>query len=154
MIKWNKEKTIPINIDKLWELFSAENIHRIMPNVIEHKVIEKKEGVIGSKYQQKYKEGNREETYIVEDLEYENTETKKHNKIGFTVAKAVEVEAAFTLIKLDENHTRFIYQGQTKGISTKGKVLLKIKGEKAGKKLVEDFMELVDEQAIKQKNGE
>ncbi len=154
MIKWNKEKTIPVNIDKLWELFSAENIHRIMPNVIEHKVIEKREGVIGSKYQQKFKEGKREETYIVEDLEYESTETMKHNKIGFTVAKSLEVEAAFTLIKLDENNTKFIYQGQTKGISTKGKVLLKIKGEKTGEKLVQDFMKLVGEEAVKQRNDE
>jgi len=147
MIKWNEEKTIPVNINKLWRLFSPENIHRIMPNVIEHKVIEKKEGIVGSKYQQKFKEGNREETYIVEDLEYENTEMKKHNKIGFTVAKAVEVEAAFTLIKLDENHTKFIYQGHTKGINTKGKMFLKLKGEKKGQKLIQDFMNLVGKEA-------
>lgn len=152
MIKWYEEKTIPVNIETIWTLFELENIQRIMPNVIENKVLEKKEGVVGSKYQQKYKEGKRVETYIVEDLEYENTPDKKHNKIGFTLAKAFDIQAAFTLIKLDESETKFIYQGENKGLNFLGKVLLKLGGEKNNNKVVMDFMELVEKEAFKEAN--
>lgn len=150
MIKWNEEKVITVNIETIWTLFELENIQRIMPNVIENKVLERKEGVVGSKYQQKYKEGKRVETYIVEDLEYENTPEKKHNRIGFTLAKAFEIQAAFTLIKLNENETKFIYQGQNHGLNFLGKVLLKMGGEKNNNKVVTDFMELVEKEALKE----
>ena len=75
MIEWKQERVIAVHIEKVWTLFQHENIQRIMPNVVEMKVIERKPGVVGSKYEQKYKEGKRVETYIVEDLAYENTET-------------------------------------------------------------------------------
>jgi hypothetical protein len=149
MMKWHEEKIIPVNIETIWTLFELENIQRIMPNVIENKVLERKEGVVGSTYQQKYKEGKRVETYIVEDLEYENTPVKKHNRIGFTLAKAFEIQAAFTLIKLNENETKFIYQGQNQGLNFLGKVLLKMGGEKNNNKVVTDFMELVEKEAKK-----
>jgi hypothetical protein len=148
MIKWHEERIIPVNIETIWTLFQLENIQRIMPNVVENKVIEKKEGVVGTKYEQKYKEGKRIETYIVEDLEYENTPEKKHNKIGFTLAKAFQVEAAFTLVKAGEDETRFIYQGQNTGLNFLGKTLLKLGGEKNNKKVVIDFMDRVEEEAL------
>ncbi|WP_064094004.1 SRPBCC family protein [Rossellomorea aquimaris] len=150
MIKWHEERTIPVNIEVMWNLFEIENIQRIMPNVIENKVLERKEGVVGSTYRQKYKEGKRVETYIVEDLEYENTPEKKHNKIGFSLANAFDIEAAFTLIKLEENQTKFIYQGQNTGKNFLGKVLLKLGGEKNNKKVVTDFMDRVESEAIKE----
>ncbi|MBS8266587.1 SRPBCC family protein [Mesobacillus boroniphilus] len=150
MIKWNEERMIPVNIETIWTLFELENIQRIMPHVVENKVIEKKEGVVGSKYEQKYKEGKRIETYIVEDLEYENTPGKKHNKIGFTLAKAFAIEASFTLIKVDEEETRFIYQGQNTGLNFLGKTLLKLGGERNNKKVVTDFMDRVESEALEE----
>lgn len=147
MIKWHEERVIPVNIEVIWGLFELENIQRIMPNVIENKVLERKEGVVGSKYQQKYKEGKRIETYIVEDLEFENSPERKHNKIGFTLAKAFEVEASFTLVKLNEEETNFIYSGQNKGLNFLGKVLLKLGGEKNNNKVVTDFMDRVESEA-------
>jgi hypothetical protein len=147
MIKWHEERVIPVNIEVIWNLFELVNIQRIMPNVIENKVLERKEGVVGSKYQQKYKEGKRVETYIVEDLEYENTPERKHNKIGFTLAKAFEIEASFTLVKLNEEETNFIYTGQNTGLNFLGKVLLKLGGEKNNNKVVTDFMDLVESEA-------
>ncbi|WP_345239317.1 SRPBCC family protein [Pontibacillus salipaludis] len=148
MIKWHEERIIPVNIEVIWRLFEIENLQRIMPNVIENKVIERKEGVVGTTYQQKYKEGKRVETYIVEDLEYENTPLKKHNKIGFTLAKAFEIEASFTLIKQSENETRFIYKGQNVGLNFLGKTLLKLGGQKNNQKVVVDFMGRVEKEAL------
>ncbi|MCA1066269.1 SRPBCC family protein [Rossellomorea sp. AcN35-11] len=152
MIKWREERIIPVNIETIWYLFELENIQRIMPNVVENKVLEQKEGVVGSTYQQKYKEGKRIETYIVEDLEYENTPEKKHNKIGFTLAKAFQIEAEFTLHKIDDHQTRFIYSGENEGVNFLGKVLLKLGGEKNNKKVVTDFMDRVENEALKEAN--
>ncbi|WP_349407712.1 SRPBCC family protein [Pseudalkalibacillus sp. SCS-8] len=153
MLSWHEERVIPVNIEVIWELFEIDNLSRIMPNVVETKVLEKKEGVVGTTYQQKYKEGKRIETYIVEDLEYENTPDKKHNKIGFTLAKAFEVEASFTLIKEGEDETRFIYKGQNRGLNFLGKTLLKLGGKKNNQKVVDDFMDRVEEEALKEKQS-
>ncbi|WQI97471.1 SRPBCC family protein, partial [Rossellomorea vietnamensis] len=69
---------------------------------------------------------------------------------GFTLAKAFEIEAAFTLHKIDENQTKFIYQGENKGLNFLGKVLLKLGGEKNNNKVVTDFMNLVESEAMKE----
>ncbi|MCF6136260.1 SRPBCC family protein [Pseudalkalibacillus berkeleyi] len=153
MIKWEEERVIPVNIEVIWNLFEIENLSRIMPGVVETKVLEKKEGVVGSTYQQKYKEGKRVETYIVEDLEHEDTPEKKHNKSGFTLAKAFEIEASFTLIKLNENETKFIYTGQNKGVNFLGKTLLKLGGKRNNQKVVTDFMDRVEKESIKEGNA-
>ncbi|KZE67560.1 hypothetical protein AWM68_19040 [Fictibacillus phosphorivorans] len=148
MLTWKEEKTIPANIEKVWELFSDENLQRIMPNVVEHTPIEKKEGIVGSTYRQSYKEGRRIETYIVETLAYENTENQKHLAIGFNLAKAFEIQTMFTLIKVDESQTRFIYEGSNKGINFIGKVMLKLAGEKNNNKVVQDFMDTVERESL------
>jgi hypothetical protein len=150
MLTWNEERVIAANIESVWELFDDKNLQRIMPNVVEHTPIEKKDGVVGSTYKQSYKEGRRIETYIVETLAYENTDAKKHLRIGFTLGKAFEIEAGFTLIKIDQTNTRFIYTGQNKGINFLGKVMLKIAGDKNNNKVIQDFMEKVDEEAMKE----
>ncbi|MFG6497601.1 SRPBCC family protein [Fictibacillus sp. UD] len=148
MLTWKEEKTIPANIEKVWELFSDENLQRIMPNVVEHTPIEKKEGVVGSTYRQSYKEGRRIETYTVETLGYEDKENEKHLAIGFNLAKAFEIQTAFTLIKIDESKTRFIYEGSNKGINFLGKVMLKIAGDKNNNKVVQDFMDTVEKESL------
>ncbi|UII54200.1 SRPBCC family protein [Cytobacillus spongiae] len=154
MIKWYEERIIPVHIETIWKLFEIDQLQRIMPNVIETKVIEQKEGIVGTKYQQKYKEGKRVETYIVEDLEYENTPEKKHNTIGFTLAKAFEIQASFTLIKISETETNFIYQGQNKGLNFLGKTLLKLGGQKNNQKVVTDFMDRVESEALTEASNE
>lgn len=153
MISWHEERVLPVNIEVIWHLFEIDNLGRIMPNVIETKILDKKDGVVGTTYQQKYKEGKRVETYIVEDLEYENTPDKKHNKIGFTLAKAFEIEASFTLLKMSENETRFVYQGQNRGLNFLGKTLLKLGGKKNNQKVVTDFMDRVEAEAIKERDA-
>ncbi|UNK16293.1 SRPBCC family protein [Paenibacillus sp. N3/727] len=152
MLQWNEETIIEANIETIWNLFALENIQRIMPQVVENEVIERKEGVVGTKYRQKFKEGKRIETYIVEDLEYENTPHRKHNKSGFTLARIFEIETSFTLLKVDDKHTRFIYSGQNKGVNWLGKVMLKLMGFKNNQKVVFEFMERVRSEAMKDQN--
>ncbi|MFF2753458.1 SRPBCC family protein [Psychrobacillus sp. NPDC058041] len=149
MLTWNKEIIIHAPINKVWNLFELDQIQRIMPNVVEHKPIEIKDGVVGSTYEQTYKEGKRTETYIVTDTEYENTEQKKHKKVEFTLAKAFKIETAFTLIQLNDQSTKFIYTGQNEGLNLMGKTFIKLGSKKRNDKVVDDFVELVRTEAMK-----
>lgn len=126
MMTWSERVIIPVNIELVWNLFNIENLQKIMPEVVETKILEIKNGVVGSSYEQTYREGNRTQKYIVKDLEYENTPEKKHNKSGFTLANLFEIEVSYTLIKLSENETQFDYCGQNKGCGFFCRVLLEI----------------------------
>ncbi|TQR21215.1 SRPBCC family protein [Psychrobacillus vulpis] len=154
MQTWHKEIQIPAPIETVWNLFQLDQIQRIMPNVVEHKPLEIKEGVVGSTYQQTYKEGKRTETYIVTDIEHENTPNKKHNKIEFSLAKVFKIQAAFTLIKVDDQTTTFIYTGQNEGINLMGRILTKLATKKQNEKVVNGFVELVRTEALKDLNKE
>ncbi|MGM0843446.1 MAG: SRPBCC family protein [Bacillota bacterium] len=149
MIQWREETMIAVNIEKVWSLFQEENMHKIMPKVIENTPVHLTEEVTGSKYQQTYQEGKRIETYMVETLGYENTESRKYKRIEFVIAKAFEVNLSFTLEKVAETQTRFIYEGHNKGRNFVGRAMLKLGGEKNNLKVVQDFMNLVEKEATK-----
>jgi hypothetical protein len=147
MIQWKEETMIAADIEAVWELFLDKNIKRIMPKVEEHILIEKKEGDVGAKHQQKYREGKRVETYIVETLAYEDCSDKKLKKFSFVLGKAFEITLTITLEKIDDGHTKFIYKGQNKGVNFVGRAMLKLGGDKSNNQVVRDFMRLVEQEA-------
>lgn len=149
MIKWSEETEIKVNIEKVWSLFMDKNIHKIMDKVEEHVLIEKQENEVGAKHRQSYREGKRVETYIVETLAYEVRPDKKHKQISFVLGKAFEIMFSFTLYKMDDNHTRFIYEGQNKGVNFVGRAMMKLGSEKSNNKVVQEFMEKVNREALK-----
>ncbi|MBM7553591.1 SRPBCC family protein [Thalassobacillus pellis] len=147
MITWKEEKVIDYDIETIWELFSDKNIKRIMPKVEQHELIEKTEGEVGAKHRQTYREGKRLETYEVETLEYEDNEARKQKRIKFVIGFAFEVDLRFTLEKLEENKTRFIYEGSNKGVNFVGKAMLKFANKKGNERVVQEFMERVEQEA-------
>ena len=149
MIQWKEEKVIPANIETVWSLFSDKNIKRIMPKVEEHILIEKSETEAGAKHKQTYREGKRLETYIVDTLIYEDREVEKKKQIQFVLGKAFEVTLTFTLIKVDESHTRLIYKGENKGVNFVGRAMLKLAGKKSNLDVVMEFLERVQAEAMK-----
>ena len=149
MIKWNKELVVHNSMDKVWSLFMDKNIHKIMDKVEDHVLIEKQENEVGAKHRQSYREGKRVETYIVETLAYEDLPEKKHKKISFVLGKAFEITFSYTLYKIDENQTRFIYEGQNKGVNFVGRAMMKLGSEKSNNKVVHEFMEKVNREAMK-----
>ncbi|MDX5475931.1 MAG: SRPBCC family protein [Bacillaceae bacterium] len=149
MIEWNEETIIQTNIETVWSLFLDKNIKKIMPKVEEHKIVEKTETDVGAKHEQKYREGKRVETYIVETLGYEHTPNKKLKQISFVIGKAFEVNLSFTLEKIDNHHTRFIYSGNNKGINFVGRAMMKLANKKGNQQVVHDFMERVNQEAMK-----
>lgn len=150
MVIWREEMLLPVNIEKVWSLFDLENIQRIMPQVVEMKVLERKSGIVGSTYEQSYKEGNKVMKYIVTDLEHEDTPTRKHSRSGFQLAKMFDIEADYVLEKISENETRFIYSGSNKGLNFIGKAMLRIMPKKQNQKVVNEFMERVKHEALKE----
>ncbi|MFD1737803.1 SRPBCC family protein [Bacillus salitolerans] len=149
MIEWKEEILIEANIEKVWSLFRDENIKRIMPKVEEHTIIEKSEMEVGAKHQQKYREGKRVETYIVETLAYVDDEKQKKKQIHFVLAKAFEINLTFTLLKIDESQTKFIYEGQNKGVNFVGRAMLKLGGKKGNIDVVQEFLNKVKQEAVK-----
>lgn len=149
MIQWQEERTIPVPIEKVWELFRDKNIKRTMPKVEEHTLIEKTETEAGAKHRQTYREGKRVETYIVETLAYEDKPDSKHKQIAFVLGKAFEINLSFTLEKVDETHTRFIYAGHNKGVNFVGRAMLKLGSEKSNNKVVKEYMDRVETEAMK-----
>ncbi|ARI75346.1 SRPBCC family protein [Halobacillus mangrovi] len=150
MIEWKEERVINANIETVWQLFREENMPTIMPKVIENKPVHMEEGVVGSKYQQKYQEGKRVETYIVETRGFEDTIQKKYKRINFVLAKAFEIDLSFTLEKVDDSTTRFIYSGQNKGTNFVGRAVMKLGGKKNNNKVVQEFMDRVEKESLKQ----
>lgn len=149
MMAWKEEIIIEKNIEHVWSLFLDKNIKQIMPKVEEHTLIEKNEWDVGAKHKQTYREGKRMETYIVETIAYEDSEDKKHKQISFVLGKAFEVTLSFTLIKLSETQTKFIYEGTNKGVNFVGRAMLKLGSEKSNNKVVEVFMQKVNEEAMR-----
>jgi hypothetical protein len=149
MIQWKEETIIKVNIEKVWSLFFDENIKKIMPKVEEHTIIEKTEVEVGAKHQQKYREGKRVETYMVETLAFEDTLDKKHKQISFVLGKAFKISLGFTLLKVDEQHTKFIYEGKNEGVNFVGRAMLKLGSEKSNNIVVKEFLEKVEQEAIK-----
>jgi hypothetical protein len=151
-MQWKEETMIEANIQHIWELFFDKNIKKIMPKVEEHRLIEKNEWEVGAKHEQKYREGKRVETYIVETLAYEDREDIKKKQISFVLGKAFEITLTFALEKIDEGNTRFIYEGRNKGVNFVGRAMLKLGSEKANNQVVHDFMELVRQEVMKVKS--
>jgi len=149
MIEWKEETIIEANIEKVWELFSDKNIKRIMPKVESHTLVEKTEREVGAKHEQKYREGKRVETYIVETTAYEDREDKKLKQTSFVLGKAFEITTTFALYKIDETHTKFVYEGQNKGVNFVGRAMLKLGNSASNNKVVEEFMQKVAEEATK-----
>ncbi|MBP3966947.1 SRPBCC family protein [Paenibacillus lignilyticus] len=149
MLTWKEETTIHAPIEKVWELFADRNIKRIMPKVEEHTLIEKCEREAGAKHRQKYREGKRVETYIVDTLAYEDQPHSKRKTIRFVLGKAFEITLTFTLVRVDDARTTFIYEGENKGVNFVGRAMLKLGSQKANLKVVREFMALVEQEARK-----
>ncbi|MEW9052365.1 MAG: SRPBCC family protein [Neobacillus sp.] len=149
MIEWKEEIKIDQNIEKVWDLFSDQNIKRIMPKVEDHTLIEKQEHEAGAKHRQTYREGKRLETYIVDTVAYEDLPDQKHKQISFVIGKAFQVSLGFTLIKLSDNQTKFIYEGENKGVNFIGRAMMKLANKKGNQDVVKEFLERVHREALK-----
>lgn len=148
-MKWEKERIIDAPIDIIWALFEEENAQRIMPKVVENRWIDKKPRITGSTYEQTYQEGKRKETYVVEIVDYRDSNVRKYKRIQFQLARAFEMNLAFTLEKITDHQTKFIYAGSNEGINFVGRAMLKLGSGKNGDQVIIDFLDRVEKEALK-----
>ncbi|MBA2174327.1 SRPBCC family protein [Halobacillus locisalis] len=148
MISWKEIRKIDSPIETVWKLFLDENIKIIMPKVESHEIIEKNEHEIGAKHRQTYREGKRLETYTVETLDYVNEPHFKRKQQRFVLGKAFEINLIYSLYKQGESQTDFVYEGTNKGVNFIGHAMLKLGNEKSNKKVVDEFMDRVEKEAL------
>jgi len=150
MKTWVKEIEINAPIEQVWELFdgSLENMQKIMPQVVENKLITETEEVVGSVYRQKYKEGKRIMEYDVTALEYENNETNKKFKVGFTLANMFEITAKYELTKIDEQTTHLTYTATNQPLKWFAKLFVMLASDKAAVEFVERVKKVAEKELV------
>lgn len=149
MKQWTKEIEIDAPIEHVWKYFdgSLENMQKIMPQVVENNPVKIKDGMVGSVYLQKYKEGKRVMEYDVETLEYIDSVNEKKLKIGFTLANMFDITARFELVKLSDHKTLFKYTSTNRPL----KWFMKLFSLFATDKVVVEFVQRVKKVAESEK---
>ncbi len=151
MKQWTKEVEIDAPIEKVWQFFngSLENMQKIMPQVVENKVIHVTDEKVGSVYLQKYKEGKRVMEYEVETIVYMDSIDKKQLKVGFTLANMFDITAHYELTRLDVFRTSFKYTATNRPLKWFVKPFLLF----ASDKVVVEFVHRVKSVAESERNG-
>lgn len=141
MKQWTKEIEIEAPIEHVWKYLdgSLENMQKIMPQVVANEPVTITEGIVGSVYKQKYKEGKRVMEYEVETLDYLDSPNEKKMKVGFTLGGMFEITAGYELFKVTDEKTRFIYTTSNRPLKWFVKIFLLF----ASDKVVVDFVERV-----------
>lgn len=149
MVKWKEEMVIDENIEKVWALFQDRNIKTIMPKVEEHILLEGEDDSKGAIHSQSYYEGTQMASYLVETLSYEAKPERKYRSTTFVMGQMFKVNYAFTLEKIAEGKTKFVYEGSNKGVNLTGKAMLLTGSKQKREATVRNFMERVNTEAIK-----
>ncbi|CEG22851.1 hypothetical protein BN1080_01786 [Planococcus massiliensis] len=149
MAKWKKEILIDAPIEQVWQLFMDRNVKRIMPKVEEHLLLEKEDDTLGAKHSQSYYAGSQLESYLVETIAFDDTPERKHKAVKFEMSGMFEVEYRYTLEKVNDNQTKFIYEGSNKGTNMTGKAMLLAGSKRKREETVQAFMDRVQQESMK-----
>lgn len=122
---------------------SLENMQKIMPQVVENKPITITDGMVGSVYLQKYKEGKRVMEYQIETLEYDDSPNAKKLKVGFTLANMFDITARYELVNLTDHRTSLTYTATNRPLKWFMKLFLLFSTDK----IVVEFLQRVKEVA-------
>lgn len=147
MIEWNEQRVINASIDKVWALFTDEQLQTIMPQLEKHQLIEGPPNKPGSKYAQQNRVGNRLVSYVMEITAYEDSAEQKRRSLRFVAAGLFRISLSFALTKISDEQTLFTYSGSNIGANLVGKTLLKLDPQNSSRQEVEDLMERVVEAA-------
>ncbi|WP_142830048.1 SRPBCC family protein [Planococcus soli] len=147
MVQWSEKRIIHAPIDKVWDLFSDEQLQLIMPQLEKHQLVEGPPNQVGSKYAQQNRMGQRVVSYVMEITAYEDSPQQKRKDIGFVAAGLFQVSLSFVLSRIDEEKTLFVYSGSNRGANLVGRTLLKLDQQNSSQQEVEELMVRVAEAA-------
>lgn len=140
MVYWEEKRIIKAPIDKVWALFSDEQLQTIMPQLEKHELVEGPPNRVGSKYAQQNRMGQRLVNYVMEITAYEDLPEQKRKEIGFVAAGLFKISLSFVLSRIDDEKTLFVYSGSNTGVNLVGRTLLKLDQQNSSKQEVEDLM--------------
>jgi len=146
MKQWTKEIEIEAPIEQVWNFFngSLENMQKIMPQVVENKPITITDGMVGSVYLQKYKEGKRVMEYQIETLEYDDSPNEKKLKVGFTLANMFDITARYELVKLSDHRTSLTYTSTNRPLKWFMKLFLLFSTDKSAVEFLQRVKEVAE----------
>ncbi|MCM3390070.1 SRPBCC family protein [Ureibacillus chungkukjangi] len=150
MKSWTKDIVIEVPIEQVWNLLngSLEDMQKIMPAVVAHEPVKLTDEKIGSIYLQRYREGNREQEYEVQTLDYINDDFFKKLKVGFTLAKLFKITAEYELKSIETNKTNFRYTTTNTPLKWFLKPLVKFASDKVVVQFVERVKKEAEQQAL------
>ncbi|WP_394119972.1 SRPBCC family protein [Planococcus donghaensis] len=147
MIQWNEQRVINAPIEKVWSLFSDEQLQTIMPQLEKHQLLEGPPNQVGSKYAQQNRMGNRLVSYVMEITAYEDLPAYKRKEISFVAAGLFRISLCFSLTQKSSEQTLFVYSGSNAGVNLAGRTLLKLDPSNSSRQEVEELMARVAEAA-------
>lgn len=147
MIQWNEQRLINAPIEKVWSLFSDEQLQTIMPQLEKHQLLEGPPNQVGSKYAQQNRLGNRLVSYVMEITAYEDLPEHKRKDISFVAAGLFRISLSFSLSRKNDRQTLFVYSGSNTGVNLAGRTLLKLDPSNRSQQEVQELMERVAEAA-------
>ncbi|SDJ50235.1 SRPBCC family protein [Salimicrobium halophilum] len=111
MKRWSETIEIDAPIEQVWKYFdqSVEQMKKVMPNIVEHRMIHSSGEAVGNVYRQSYGVGERTEEYEVTIVEHEDEESKKRLTYSYTLAGVYDIQATYLLEKMGEEKTKFTY---------------------------------------------
>ena len=140
MVQWNEKLVIEAPIDKVWALFSDEQLQTIMPQLEKHQLVKGPPNQVGSKYAQQNRMGSRLVSYVMEITAYEDLPQQKRKDIGFVAAGLFKITLSFVLTRIDDEKTLFVYSGSNTGANLVGRTLLKLDQQNSSKQEVDELM--------------
>lgn len=143
MVHWNEQRVINASIDKVWALFSDERLQIIMPQLKKHQLIEGPPNQVGSKYAQQNQMGNRLISYVMEITAYEDLPNDKRKDLSFVAGGLFRISMSFTLTRISDEQTLFVYSGSNTGINLAGRALLKLDPNDSSRKQAKELMDRV-----------
>lgn len=147
MVQWREKRVINAPIEKVWGLFSDEQLQTIMPQLEKHQLVEGPPNQVGSKYAQQNRMGQRVVSYVMEITAFEDSPEQKRKDIGFVAAGLFKVSLSFALSRIGDEKTLFVYSGSTTGANLVGRTLLKLDQQNSSRQEVEELMNRVVEAA-------
>lgn len=143
MVEWNEQCVIQAPIERVWSLFSDEQLPIILPNLIKHDLLTGRFDQVGSTYAQETRIKGRSVAYVMKITAYCDLPDYKQKELFFVPAGLFNVRLHFELNKLNDSQTLFVYRGSTRGAHILGRTLLKLDAQNSSKQEVKNLMERV-----------
>lgn len=147
---WTKSIEIDVPIDEVWQYVDGDlpKMQEIMPNVVSNTPKTVTDEKIGSVYSQKYREGNRVETYDVLVKDYINEPTRKKMEVTFVLANLFDISAKYELTSITDSKTRLTYTSTNKALKWFVHIMLVFANEKTIVKFVEHVKQVAEKNYV------